>query len=239
MDTEGKSRIQSYTAAGFSIANHTHSHPNFNNVSLEEFSADFLLADATLAPVVGFLQLFRFPYLREGNTLEKRNGFRKLLNEKNYKNAHVTINTYDWHMDSLYQKAQQNKEKIHRENLQQWYVDTLFSAAEFYDNLALQVIKRSPKHILLLHENDLAALHLPALIRHFQEKGWKWISVSDALNDPISKIESDRLFPNNPGRVGEIAANELGDAARGKLWHESCNESFLEQSWAKYEVSKK
>lgn len=45
LNEEGVKRLKSYSAAGHIIANHTHSHPNFNELSLEDYSADFILAD--------------------------------------------------------------------------------------------------------------------------------------------------------------------------------------------------
>ncbi len=63
------------------------------------------------------------------------------------------------------------------------------------------------RHVLLLHENDLAALFLGDLIRLLISKGWKVISLEAAYADPISSDAPGVLF-NNQGRVAAIARSQ-------------------------------
>ena len=56
--------------------------------------------------------------------------------------------------------------------------------------------------MLLLHENDLAALCLDTLIEKIKVKGWKIISPVDAIKDPIYSKRPNTLFNGN----GQIAA---------------------------------
>lgn len=49
-------------------------------------------------------------------------------------------------------------------------IEVLWDAVKFYDKLAKEVLGRSSKHVLLLHENDLAALFVGDLAKFLQKK---------------------------------------------------------------------
>ncbi|KGJ89441.1 polysaccharide deacetylase family protein [Thalassotalea sp. ND16A] len=54
LDAEGIQRLKAYNQAGHIIANHTHNHPDFNKISLEQYVQSFLLADAKLSQFKGW-----------------------------------------------------------------------------------------------------------------------------------------------------------------------------------------
>lgn len=64
--------------AGHGIGNHTVSQPslNENKTSLAAYVAEVKACDAVIRTMPGYTQRFRFTYLKEGNTAEKRDGFR-------------------------------------------------------------------------------------------------------------------------------------------------------------------
>lgn len=84
------------------------------------------------------------------------------------------------------------------------YVDVLLQSIEFYDDIAQAQLGRSPRHVLLLHENDLAALFVPQLITALRADGWDIIPAQNAFNDPISQIFPETEF-NGQGRIAAIA----------------------------------
>ncbi|MCW8997350.1 MAG: polysaccharide deacetylase family protein, partial [Kangiellaceae bacterium] len=225
LDAEGKQRIQTYNDAGHIIANHTHTHPDFNKLSLAEYKDDFLAADTALDHYSNFQKLFRFPYLREGNTLKKRDGLRAILKQHNYRNAYVTLNNYDWYIESLFQKSLKNGTKINFEKLGNFYVGVLLESIEYYDQMARKHIGRSPKHVLLLHENDIAALFIDDLVAALKNKGWKIITPTEAYTDQLVDFQVERIFKFNPGKIGEIA--RVKGQKKG-LWHHTFEEAYLD-----------
>jgi peptidoglycan-N-acetylglucosamine deacetylase len=231
LDKEGIERLNRYAQAGHIIANHTHSHPNFNQLSLEDFSKDFLLAHNKLQSFDNYKKLFRFPYLREGDTRLKRDGMRKLLQHQGYQNAYITLNNYDWYIEVLFQRAIKQGEKIDMDRMKAFYVDMLTESIEYYDQMAVSKLGRSPKHVLLLHEIDINALYIGDLIDELRRRGWKIISPLDAYQDEIAKFEIDIPLHFNPGRIGEIA-REKGQ--KKELWHTSLNEKYLDEMFAKH-----
>jgi peptidoglycan/xylan/chitin deacetylase (PgdA/CDA1 family) len=89
--------IRAWGTAGHQIGNHTATHPNFEDVSLAEYEREFQLCDNAIRDMPGFTRRFRFPYLKEGNTIEKRDGFRAFLDSNAYKPGPVSVDASDWY----------------------------------------------------------------------------------------------------------------------------------------------
>lgn len=230
LDDEGIQRLKTYSDAGHIIANHTHSHPDFNGLSLAEYSENFLQADTQLRQFKTFRPWFRFPYLREGDTAKKRDGMRALLSEQGYLNAYITLNNYDWYIESLFQQAIKEHKQFDFDAMGRFYVQVLMESIEYYDEMAQTHLKRSPKHVLLLHEMDITALFIGNLVDELRTQGWTIITAEQAYADPISDQITDNLMRFNPGRIGEIAKDN--NQKKG-LWHSSLEESYLKEQFEK------
>lgn len=230
---EGWRRLEMYAAAGHTIANHSHSHLDLNTTDPATFVADIVRADDMLRALPTVVRWFRFPYLHEGDAVSKRDHVRRELARLGYRNGYVTVNTFDWHMDTLLQRALAAGRRVNYERLRDVYVDVLVGAVEFTDALAVEVLGRSPRHVLLLHENDLNALFVGDLVAALRAKGWTIIAPETAFEDEIAKKETSTIFPGNPGRIGEIAYDR---GIRGRLAHESCDQAYLERLFEERQV---
>lgn len=201
----GEDRISAYVAAGHVIANHTHSHQRLSRTKVSDYVADLDVAEEWLAGRPGHRAWFRFSYLDEGtDDLLKRDALRAALRERGLLNAYVTVDNYDWHLDGLANAAKSDKKAMDMDALGSLYVETMVQSANFYDEIAVQVLGRSPAHVLLLHETDLAALFIEDTVEAFREDGWEIISMDEAYTDPIASIEPDTMYLGS-GRVAAIA----------------------------------
>lgn len=225
---ERRARVKLYDDSGHIIANHSHSHFDFNKTSSKAYIKDFETAHYQLKDYKNFKKWYRFPFLREGNTREKVDSFRSALSQFGYFNGYVTINNYDWYMESQFQKAIKSGDKIDMSLMKKYYVDTLYEAVEYYRAQSVKDSGREVAHVLLLHENDVAALFLPYLLLKLQTEGWKLVTPQKAFEDRIAKFQASHVFPFNPGRVMEIAHSK--GKTKG-LWHETCNEKFLDKKF--------
>ncbi len=230
INLEGAQRLHAYAKAGHIIANHTHTHPDINKTALSDYISEISQADKLLSPYATFKPWFRFPYLREGDTLEKRDGVRAFLSDKGYFNAYITLNNYDWHLESLFQNALKQKKKIDMEKLKALYVDVIMQGINYYDELAVSYLKRSPKHILLLHETDLNALFVGELANTLRANGWRIIDIETAYQDDIATYSTQSVMKYNPGRIGEIAKD---NGQKKQLWHRSMNTDYLDSRFEK------
>ncbi len=97
----GKRLLESWDARGHGIANHTASHPNFNraDIGAARFERELRRADAVIADYANYTKLFRFPYLKEGDTAAEVDSIRGILADRGYRNGYVTIDASDWYID--------------------------------------------------------------------------------------------------------------------------------------------
>ncbi len=183
----GKYVLSTWNNAGHFLANHTLNHPNFNDdaVTLAQYKSELLANEEVLKNYSNFVKLFRFPYLKEGNTPEKVNGFRTFLKQQGYRHGAVTIDASDWYIDSRLRKRLTENPQADIEGFKKYYINHLYEKAVFYDSISFSLTGRHISHSLLLHHNLVAGLFLDDLIAHFKSKGWKVVDAHKAFNDPI------------------------------------------------------
>jgi len=226
IDENTKKRLLAYTEAGFHLANHSHSHYWPYKVDLKTYLDDIGSAERILRGFPNVVKFYRYPFLNEGRTREKRDAIRHYLKERGYRNGYVTVDNYEWYMDSLLQQAIQEKRKVDWSRLKAVYLETMFEVIEFYDAMARQILGRSPRHVLLLHENDISARFIGDLVRYLRDRGWQIISPAKAYQDPIADMVPDVLF-NNQGRVAAIAHSRGWKPS--ELVHKSEDTTYLDR----------
>lgn len=225
IDAAGDARLRRYQAAGHFIGNHSHTHGSPHGMGLEAYLEDLREADRRLRDYPAFLPLYRFPFLNEGRDEALRDGIRAALADMDYRHGYVTVDNYDWYMEHLYQRALAEGRPVNEQRLRERYVSLLVDAVNFYDSIALETLGRSPRHVLLLHENDLAALFVDDLALALKAEGWTIIPGPEAYTDPIAETLPDTLF-NGQGRVAALAA--VAGVPRRQLVHEAEDEAWLE-----------
>jgi peptidoglycan-N-acetylglucosamine deacetylase len=202
-------RVMDYVRAGHVIANHSNTHLNLSDVSAEEYLTDIDKAERWLKGRKGYRPWFRFPYLNEGRKDKvKRDAIRAGLKARGLRNGYVTAESSDWHIESLTIDAVRDHKVIDRNALRDLYVQWHVDAANFYDGLAVKTLGRSPAHVLLLHETDIAAFYIEDLVTALRKDGWTIISADKAYQDPISKAMPDT--PSAQGSLVEAMAWENG-----------------------------
>jgi len=213
----GEARIAAYVAAGHVIGNHSWDHPHLSAMSAGDYLANIDRADAWLRKQPGFRPWFRFPFLDEGGKDKvKRDAVRAGLKTRGLHNGYVTAEASDWNMEALTVAAARGGKTMDMEALKLLYVESHVQAADFADGLAIKVWDRSPVHVLLLHETDLAALYIADLVAALRADGWEIVSADEAYADPISQLFPDTPFAN--GTLTESAAWEKGLPA--PRWYE-------------------
>lgn len=189
----GKRLLQRWKKAQHILGNHTYSHLSITNVALADYIADTLKNEKLLAPYMRVNKLFRFPYLKEGDTKAKRDQFRQFLTKNHYQVGSVTIDASDWYISSRLEARLAHNPNIDITPYKKYYLRHIWNRAQYYDQLARAVLGRSPKHTLLIHHNLLNALFLDDLIQMFKSKGWQVINANEAFKDPIFKIQPSIL----------------------------------------------
>lgn len=222
-------RLQAYAAAGHVLANHSHRHSGLSDTPVGAYLEDIDQAESALRMFSNRRPWFRYPFLDAGRPLEKLEQVRSGLADRGLAHGYVTVDNYDWYLDALATDARRAGTCVDRDALRALYVETLVQAAEFYDAIAQRWLGRSPVHVLLLHENDLAALFIESLVAELGGNGWTVVSADVAYRDPLARLSPRTLF-NNQGQVAAVS-HALG-AEPADLVHEREDRDALERLFA-------
>jgi peptidoglycan/xylan/chitin deacetylase (PgdA/CDA1 family) len=202
----GEARIAAYVRAGHVIANHSFSHHSLSQIGAEAYLADIDRASVWLAGRRGARPWFRYPYLDEGvrRDLATRDAVRAGLAERRLLNGYVTVDSYDWYLDDLANRARAAGQAMDMNALRDLYVEIIVEAAEFADRLAVATLGRRPVHVALMHETDLEAMFLPDAVAALRRRGWRIATIDEAYRDPIARVAPEARYLGG-GRVAAIA----------------------------------
>jgi peptidoglycan-N-acetylglucosamine deacetylase len=202
----GRRLLHAWDEAGHTIANHSYSHRQYNSpeVGFDDYAQDILRGEAVLKDAKNFRKIFRFPFLKEGETAEKRDRLRAFLKEHGYKNGHVTIDASDWYVDGRLVKRIKANPDADLKPYRDFYLSHIWERSLYYDDLARKVMGRSVRHTLLIHYNLLNALFLGDLLRMYESRGWKLIDAERAFADPVF-ASSPKIVPAGESLIWALA----------------------------------
>jgi len=216
-DPDGAQALQVWIAAGHPLANHTYSHLDFTKNTVEEFQKEILRNEPALA-LLSPLQSkhdwrwFRYPYLHEGDTLEKRRAIRAFLAARGYRIAQTTIDWEDYLWNSAHARCVAKQDTTAIEWLRSSYLEEAQRWMRVERDLSRQVWGRDIKHVALLHLGSFSPHILPDLFALLERDGYRIVTLEQAQSDPIYEADPDVAAP----RGGTLT--ELMMQAKGMSW---------------------
>lgn len=201
LDTTRLNLLEDWLAAGMELGNHTYSHPDYNRLTFEEFTANILKGEFHTkrlhAKYGQQMRYFRHPFLHTGNTPEKKTQLEEFLREHNYEIAPVTIDNSEWIFAKAYYMALRKKDTEQMKKIGASYVTYMQDKTAFYEAQSKMLFDRPIKHTLLIHANALNGDYLDELLEMYQQRGYQFISLETALTD-----EAYRSVDEYAGRGG-------------------------------------
>src|SRR4029453_15951429 len=99
--------LRLWRTAGHPLGNHTYSHINLNQATPPAFAEAVAANEPALRSQLTeeSWRWLRYPYLREGDTVEKRRAVRRLLAEQKYRIAQVTLSFDDYAYNDPYARC--------------------------------------------------------------------------------------------------------------------------------------
>lgn len=179
--------LQAFVDAGHTLGNHSWSHPDYDTISARKFRRETWRTDKVISEWLDDTdtRYYRFPYLKIGATLKARQKAAAILSKLGYQNVPVTIDNSDWKFNKDYIDALADGNNAAAEEIAHRYLAHMKERTSHFQALARDALGRDVKHILLLHMNRLNADHLHDLLDLYASEGWNFITVEDALADPI------------------------------------------------------
>ncbi|HLV88876.1 MAG TPA: polysaccharide deacetylase family protein [Candidatus Sulfotelmatobacter sp.] len=179
--------LQMWLDAGFELGNHTYSHASLNQVGLKAWEDDVIQGESVLKLLLGErkmkLRYFRHPYLDTGRDLLTRREAEAFLVERGYRIAPITLDGWDWMFAGVYEDAKKRADSALQDQLAKEYLAHHNDCFAYAEQLSMKLLGYEPKQILLLHASDLEADHIGELLDVLRKRGYRFISLEDALGD--------------------------------------------------------
>lgn len=191
---EGLALARAWGEAGHAIGNHTMTHPDLNSakLALAQYQQEVLDCDQIIRTLPGYRKWFRYTFLREGNTPEKRDGMRAFLKQQGYRNAYVSLDTSDWRLNDELVRVLRADANADVAPIRAAYLSHLKQRALAYRALSQQLQGRDIAQVMLMHHNLINALWLDDAIAMFRDMGWAITTPAAAYADPVYQLEPDR-----------------------------------------------
>ena len=189
VDPTREALLQRWLAAGLELGNHTRTHPSLHQVEPAAWEADVIAGETPLKALVegagGHLRWFRHPYLHIGLSAEVQAETAAFLAGRGYTVAPVTLDNSDWLYARAHTTAWNAGDMETARRLGEDYLRYMLSVVDFYEDQAEQIVGRPIPQILLIHANALNADWLEPLLAALAERGYAFISLEEALADPV------------------------------------------------------
>lgn len=180
---------------GHLVGNHTYSHPSLNDVAPEEYQAEILRNERTLARWMKSPKYFRYTYLQTGITRAARDSVASFLTRHGYRAIPVTIDTDDWDYNVEYTRAVKRNAPRDAAAVAQRYLAGVARNAATGRADAREKLGRDVAHVLLMHMNLLNADVLEPLLSALLADGFSFATPDEVLADPLYALEDDYFGP--------------------------------------------
>ena len=181
--------LRRWVEAGHELGNHTYSHRDLNTQPLDWFEQDVVRGEAVtrrlLAARKRTLRYFRHPFLHVGLELKKRRAFEAFLAGRGYQVAPVTIDNDEYIYAAGYADARRQGDAATAERLGADYLRYMESVFSAMEAVSKELLGREIPQVLLLHANALNADYFPRLAAIMKGRGYRFVTLEDALRDPV------------------------------------------------------
>jgi peptidoglycan/xylan/chitin deacetylase (PgdA/CDA1 family) len=214
---DGALALRVWVEGGNPLGNHTYPHLDLSTNSAEDFQREILRNEPVLELLMPQKEKrdwhwFRYPYLHEGDTLEKRRAVRAFLAASGYRIAQTTLDFEDYLWNSAYARCWSSRD----ETAIQWLRQSYRTAAREFTRFEVQnsraVFGRDINHVMLLHQGAFSSQILPDLFRILDEEGFEIVTLEQAQKDPAYDYDPDVAEANGGTLI------ELGMQAKKVPW---------------------
>ncbi len=181
--------LKQWLDAGLELGNHSFSHPDLHRVAVAEWLADVSRGERLLRPMIedhgAKLRYFRHPFLHTGQSVEIQRTVESWLAENGYTVAPVTMDNSEWVYGRAYAGVYNSGDRELMSKIAASYREYMLAVVRYYESQTQAIVGRAIPHILLIHAYALNADHLGSLLDDLEADGWSWISLEEALSDPV------------------------------------------------------
>jgi peptidoglycan/xylan/chitin deacetylase (PgdA/CDA1 family) len=191
--------LRQWPDAGLELGNHTYSHPDLHRVELTEFQQDVLRGERVTRELMrqqGLeLRYFRHPFLHTGRSLETKRALEAFLDRHGYRVAPVTHDNSEWIFARAYDRAVDRDDRETMKRIGGSYVEYMEKKFAYFEHQSTELFGREIRQILLVHANRLNGDYFDELARMIRSRGYAFVSLESALEDPAYASEDAYTGP--------------------------------------------
>jgi peptidoglycan-N-acetylglucosamine deacetylase len=206
--------LRLWAKAGNPLGNHTHSHVSLNAADLPAYRADIEAGEEILRriePREAIWKVFRYPFLFEGETVEKRDAVRGYLRDRGYVIAHVSIDADDWAFNRPFARCAARGDTASLKRLRAEFVTAHVEELRRMRELGrLLTGGREVRQVLLLHAGIADADAAEELLAAYEREGVRFVELATALADPFYALDAGpplragSAFPYRVARARQV-----------------------------------
>ena len=197
---------------GFELGNHTFSHASLNQIELKDWEDEVVQGESVtrmlLAQRKMKLRYFRHPYLDTGRDLATRRKAEEFLTQRGYRIAPITLDGWDWMFAGLYEDAKKRNDTVLQQQIVKEYLAHHDASIAYAEQLSTKVLGYEPKQILLLHASNLEADHIGELLDLLRKRGYRFITLGDALGDQAYSLPDTYVGEEGTGWIEHWAITQ-------------------------------
>ena len=192
-NADGAGALKAWVSAE-PFGSHTYGHMDLNQNPAEAFEREIVENEPALELLAGSKSNWhwlRYPYLHEGETVEKRRAVRAYLQAHGYRVAQVTLDWEDYLWNSAYARCVAKNDARSIAWLKSSYLQIEDSYLDLGRDLSKLVYGHEINHVLLLHLGAFSSTILPDALDLLKTKGFTLVTLEEAENDPVYEGDPD------------------------------------------------
>lgn len=194
--------LEAWLDAGFELGNHNHGHVGFQATPLASYQDAVVRGDAVTRWLLSTRgkapRFYRHTFTQTGPTKEAKDAFETFLGERGYAVAPFTVEHDDFVFAAVYEDAVTRGHLKEAARIREAYVAHLDPAMETFESMAAELFGRDIPQILLIHASRLNADALEAMLAKLEQRGYRFVSLEEALKDPAYASPDGYIGPRGP-----------------------------------------
>lgn len=179
--------LRAWRRAGQPLGSHTFTHSNLDSESAAAFEEDIAKNEPVLRELMKHKDWhwLRYPFLHEGDTVEKREEVRGYLQQHGYRIAEVSLDFEDYLWNNPYARCVAKHDDAAIAELEKSYLATADEYIGVFREMTHTLYGRDIPYVLLLHVGAFDARMLPKLVALLRERGFSFTTLEKAESDPV------------------------------------------------------
>lgn len=205
--------LRDWLDAGAELGNHTFGHTDLHAAGLAAYQADILKGERQLRPLLAERgakpEWFRHPYLRAGRSPGDKAALAGFLADHGYRIAPVTVDNSDWIWARAYRNVlDRGGDEDVLKRLRAGYVPYMLDKVDYYERFSIALLGYALPQTWLMHANEINAATYPALVAGVRARGYRTVSLAEAMRDPAYARADAYTGPWGPSWLHRWAIGE-------------------------------